>query len=138
MTLDEIRDALEMAKLSQRTDQSVAVTQQIIDWAERITDFLEAVHAPAPEVFEDKECGPCGGHGHVCEQEGNEQGLDQVWIACPVCKGRGKVKQAVKPSYPVLSATEAAKQKLPCEHCKGTGEETPGVTCIKCGGTGTK
>lgn len=131
MTLDELRDALEMAKLSARTDPPEAAIRNLLDWAEDVQQFLEITHGEPVET----PCEYCGGHSHVCENDGP----DQVWIICPNCDGRGKVKAPAPPKCPVLTAEQAAAQRPPCKACNGTGtvyEEGEGFVCSHCDGTG--
>lgn len=97
-----------MAKLSLKADATAAQVRQLIDWAENIQQFLEIIHGPKETVEEP--CGPCAGHGHVCEQEGDEKGLDQVWIACPNCKGLGKVQRSVTRPLPEVINPEDLRE----------------------------
>lgn len=95
MTLDELRDALEMAKLSARTDPPEAALRNLLDWCESVQTFLEITHGepeealpsvgPAPMPGTPK-CQICGDSGVVMTQPGDPvTKVGQVWETC-LCK----------------------------------------------------
>jgi hypothetical protein len=109
MTLDELRDALEMAKLSAKSDPPEAVLRNLLDWCESVQQFLEVTHGPTGDAQDDAApvdvpqfcpaiasalvasikvgpCGLCNDHKMICSDPGDpETKVGQVWSACPKC-----------------------------------------------------
>jgi hypothetical protein len=106
MTLDELRDALEMAKLSARTDSPEAALRNLLDWCENVQQFLEVTHGPTGDAQDDAApvdvpqfspsvkvgpCGLCNDLKMICSDPGDpETKVGQVWSACPKCNPASK------------------------------------------------